>query len=128
MITMNQSDHKIQKILVVEDDFNIRFITSEFLKTLDFDVVSAENGREGYEHLLKQNFDLVITDVMMPLMTGTELLKNIRRLKGENFPVIVVSGSDFNEVLEGNFTKMLRKPYPFERLLANIHSLDMAMA
>jgi response regulator RpfG family c-di-GMP phosphodiesterase len=66
------------RILVVEDDTNIRTFCQRLLR-LTYDVSTAENGAVAVEMLQKQPFDLVLTDMQMPLMDGMELLQHIRQ-------------------------------------------------
>ncbi len=115
----------MKKILVVEDDLNTRFITSEVLKSVNYSVSCVENGQEAMQAMSENSYDLVITDIMMPLMDGKELLKNIRRIRGSHFPVIVTSGVDFASVhvLQSDFTIAIQKPYAFDVLLDKVDSL-----
>ncbi len=112
----------MKKILVVEDDLNIRFITEELLKSVNYKVNCVTNGLEAVSAMNSEKYDMVITDLMMPVMDGKELLKNIRRTKGEKFPVIVASGSDYESIrfLENEYTKTLQKPYAFDVLLDQV--------
>ncbi|NTW04101.1 MAG: response regulator [Oscillochloris sp.] len=66
------------RILVVEDDTNIRTFCQRLLR-LTYDVAMAENGAVAVEMLLKQPFDLVLTDMQMPMMDGMQLLQHIRQ-------------------------------------------------
>ena len=113
-------------VLVVEDEPGIRFVTSEFLKMSNFQVVTAENGQEAMKIIVDNKIDVVVTDTMMPKVNGLELLKFVRRLKGESFPVVVVSGSDLESlhVIESEHTRTLRKPYGLDRLAKEILSIS----
>lgn len=113
-------------VLVVEDEPGIRFVTSEFLKMSNFQVVTAENGQEAMKIIVDNKIDVVVTDIMMPKVNGLELLKFVRRLKGESFPVVVVSGSDLESlhVIESEHTRTLRKPYGLDRLAKEIQSIS----
>lgn len=113
-------------VLVVEDEPGIRFVTSEFLKMSNFQVVTAENGQEAMKIIVDNKIDVVVTDIMMPKVNGLELLKFVRRLKGESFPVVVVSGSDLESlhVIESEHTRTLRKPYGLDRLAKEILSIS----
>lgn len=69
------------KILVVEDDENIREVLTEYLKESGFVVITAEDGKKAYDIITKvDNIDLYILDIMLPEITGLELLKTIREL------------------------------------------------
>ena len=67
-----------KKILVVDDEQIIRESLSYILKKEDYHVDEAENGKIAYEKLLRETYDLVITDLEMPEMKGIELLEKIR--------------------------------------------------
>ncbi|WP_186429610.1 response regulator transcription factor [Clostridium sp. BSD9I1] len=69
------------KILIVEDDENIREVVAEYLKESGFVVITAEDGQKAYDIITKvDNIDLYILDIMLPEITGLELLKTIREL------------------------------------------------
>ncbi|MCU0492929.1 MAG: response regulator [Chloroflexaceae bacterium] len=74
------------RVLIVEDEPTIREICRLFLRPY-YDITTAENGRVGLELLRKERFDLVLTDIQMPEMTGLELLCHIRE---ENLDVDVI--------------------------------------
>ena len=88
-----------KKVLLVDDSMLIRSgLESMFKKTGKWDVVSAQNGREGIEKILKEKPDVVVMDVEMPEMDGISALKEIRTLKREgkidkNLPVVILSGT-----------------------------------
>lgn len=116
----------ISKILVVEDEPTLSVVVSEFLRIMNFEVICAENGVEALDRMCLTNFDLIITDVMMPKMGGLELIQNIRKVK-PFLPIIVVTGSDYDAVLElqDNFAKAIRKPYAFDTLLSKIYQFEV---
>jgi CheY-like chemotaxis protein len=99
------------RILVVEDDPRVRTSTVEALQDLDYDPIACESGEEAIKLFDGQTFDLVISDVIMPEMTGPEL---IRILKGKrrDFAVLFVTGyvgEGESENLIGH--ELLRKPF-----------------
>lgn len=82
-----------KRVLVVDDDSKSREVFRLILRSMNFDVVFANNGEEAIEFLAEDSyFDLIITDIMMPYMTGFDLVK---KLKGyaetRNIPVIATS-------------------------------------
>jgi len=82
----------MKKILVIEDDKNIREAICEILSLNNFEVVEAKNGREGVLKALSEPPDAILSDVMMPEMDGFEVLKNIRNNKiTENIPFILLT-------------------------------------
>ncbi len=82
---------KPPRVLVVDDEYLIRWAVGRSLADAGYDVTSAEDGLEAIQTAMKENFDFVITDVDMPGMGGWELLERLLELK--NPPrVIVTSG------------------------------------
>ncbi|MBC7538022.1 MAG: response regulator [Bacteriovorax sp.] len=80
------------RILLTEDDRDIRELVFELLKGEDFDCVQASDGLEAKQILEKEKFDLLITDLRMPRMDGVELLEWCRQSK-IHFPVIFISAN-----------------------------------
>lgn len=111
---------KERKILVVDDEKDIRELIGMMLQTDDCDVSTAADGEQALEMALAQKYDLIITDVFMPRLDGLEL---VRRLKEEqtpntNTPTIFISAADryVNSTLEmGEF---LPKPFAIDDLLS----------
>jgi len=82
-----------QSILVVEDEWHIRKLTTMALKSRGYQVIEAENGLQAIEHLHHYKVDLVMTDWMMPGMDGRVLIQKIReRVESKDLPVVVFSG------------------------------------
>lgn len=79
-------------ILVVDDSITIRTFEKTLLEACGYQVTVAVNGQAAWNLLQKQNFDLIITDIEMPLMNGFELAERIKRSeKFRNIPIVVVS-------------------------------------
>src|ERR1700741_2716799 len=91
---MAMSDHR-HKILVVEDDQNLRLTLTELLRMEGFTVVTARDGDEGYLQAMTHQPDLVITDLNMPILDGVELARLLRRQRGKigGIPIIALSGN-----------------------------------
>jgi CheY-like chemotaxis protein len=86
----------VPKILVVDDEKVIRDITQAFLTLNGYDVSTAENGKEAFEKMLITHYDVVITDLQMPLMGGMELLERISQIKADTV-TILLTGSSVNK-------------------------------
>ena len=81
----------MNKILVIDDEEDIRIVMQQVLELEGYDVSVAADGQEGIGMLENERTDLVITDVIMPGMDGVATLEKIRE-KWPDMPVIVISG------------------------------------
>ncbi len=81
---------EVATILVVDDEENAREGLSKILSKEGYAVDMAANGKEAIETLRRQSFDLVITDMRMPLMDGFEVLREIKKMN-ENIGVIMIT-------------------------------------
>ena len=113
-------------ILVVDDEMINREILSEYLKD-DYEVLTAENGRQAMDLIRdhKDTLSLIMLDLLMPVMSGKEVLKQIREDKEiSQIPVIVTTGDQESEVecLSLGAIDFIPKPYPQPGVvLARIH-------
>jgi CheY-like chemotaxis protein len=84
-----------KRILIVEDDRVLRRACEVGLKKRGYDVVTAENGVEGLRCALDGTFDLILLDMLMPRMSGMEMLRELRAREeaGRHAPVLVLSNS-----------------------------------
>ena len=82
-----------KKILIVDDDFFIRDIYSTVLKSEGFEVIMAENGKEGLKKTLSEIPDLILLDVLMPIEDGLTMLQKLRERNdyGKKVPVILLT-------------------------------------
>jgi DNA-binding response OmpR family regulator len=79
-------------IELVEDEAALRDILAESLRKEGFQVITAENGKIGLELALSKHPDLVVSDIIMPEMSGLEMLKRLREDEiGKNIPVLMLS-------------------------------------
>jgi len=100
------------RILVVEDDPRVRAATVGALEDLDYDPVACASGAEAIDLFKAREFDLVISDVIMPEMTGPELIRHLKATHERDFAVLFVTGY----VGEGESDdlrshELLRKPF-----------------
>jgi PleD family two-component response regulator len=111
---------KPAKILIVDDEpFNVDYLEQE-LEDLDYQTVSAQNGQEALAQVATAMPDLVLLDIMMPLMNGFQVLERLKSEKAwQHIPVIVISAMhDLNSVVKG--IKMGAEDYlpkPFNEVL-----------
>ncbi|MBN8706834.1 MAG: response regulator transcription factor [Bacteroidetes bacterium] len=116
----------MQKILIVEDEIQLAFGLKDNLELEGYQVEVANNGLEGYEQLTKSQFDLVLLDVMLPGMSGFEILKRIRQL-GNVTPVIMVTAKsdEIDKVLglELGADDYMTKPFSLRELFARVKAV-----
>jgi DNA-binding response OmpR family regulator len=112
------------KILVVEDDNDINNMLARLMKKDGYDVVQAYSGTEAMLHLQSNDFQLVLIDLMLPGITGEELITNIR--KNKEMPVIVISAKidkkDKVNLLKLGADDYITKPFDIEEVSARIYS------
>lgn len=121
------------RILVADDTATNRQILSVFLKKLGHSVELAENGAQAVDKFSSCPIDLVIMDVMMPVMDGYEATRRIKALCGERWvPVVFLSALDKDEYLvaglDAGGDDYLAKPVNFVVLEAKLRSLSRAIA
>lgn len=80
------------KILVVDDEKDLRDLISYFLKRENYDVNTAENGKEAFDKIQAWNPQLVISDIRMPVWDGFELIKHVEQLPNSEVPILFISG------------------------------------
>ena len=115
----------MSKILVIDDEKNIRKALREILEYEKHTVDEAENGADGASKIEKGNYDLVFCDVKMPKMDGIELLEKIQKLQLE-VPIVMISGHGNIEtaveaVKKGAFD-FIAKPLDLNRLLVTLRN------
>jgi predicted signal transduction protein with EAL and GGDEF domain len=92
------------KILVCDDDFNVRLLTRQCLEAEDMVVVEAADGTEAIDVFIRERPDLVFLDVEMPGMTGLEVCQRLRQMpQGESIPIMIVTGSDDRQSIDQGF-------------------------
>jgi signal transduction histidine kinase/CheY-like chemotaxis protein len=84
---------RVGKVLLVEDEAEVRAVLAAYLREQGYDVLTAEDGREGLEvfHEHRDEVTVVVTDIVMPRLDGWGLVTELRRL-GESIPIVVISG------------------------------------
>jgi CheY-like chemotaxis protein len=111
------------KILVLDDDDDVRTVTRDSIKELGYEVVALGDPREALDRLAKESFDLLITDVAMPGMTGVEVARHVRA-DGSALPIVFSSGyadvQSFGEELSDEV--VLKKPFRLMEISARIEA------
>lgn len=93
---------KKKKILIVEDDITLLELLDVRFDQAGFFVLEAKNGEEGYELALKEHPDIILLDIIMPIMDGMTMLYELRKdCWGRNVPIIILTNlSDANYISE----------------------------
>ncbi len=117
------------KVLVVEDDPMVAMINSQYVaKNPDFVVAgNCRNGQEAITFLQENSVDLVLLDVFMPVMTGTDTLKKIRELKIAVEVIMVTAANDtqtIEETVHLGVLDYLIKPFDFDRFNVSLEKFS----
>ena len=109
-------------VLIVDDSRSIRELLASVLRGTGLEVTSADDGQQGLEAARGSNFDLVITDINMPVMNGLELLKALRGLPDYAFKPILILTTEFSQDMkakgkEAGATGWMVKPFDPEKLI-----------
>jgi DNA-binding response OmpR family regulator len=114
------------KVLLVEDDLNLGSITSDYLKAKGYNCSWKTNGELGYREFVKNQYDIVILDVMMPIKDGFSTAKDIRGID-KKVPIIFLTAKSMKEdTLKGfeiGADDYITKPFNMEELTARISAI-----
>lgn len=115
----------MQKILIVEDEKAISGVLQSILsdELTDYEFVIAEDGLEGYKQVEKEDFALVISDIKMPKLSGTELLKQSLALKPESTFIMISGHADIDSAvscLKDGAYDFISKPIDINRLITSV--------
>jgi len=112
----------MKKILIVEDDISIGEVERDYLEVSGFDVVLINDGLLGYEEALKNDYDLIILDVMLPQMDGFNISRELRKVK--DIPIIMVTAkSDEIDKIRGlglGIDDYITKPFSPNEMVARV--------
>jgi DNA-binding response OmpR family regulator len=88
-----------QKALIVEDEAVTRTLLAQLIESLDCDVDLADDGEEALARLLTRDYDVVLLDIILPKMSGIEVMESLRRARPTVLGcIIVVTGLDIREI------------------------------
>lgn len=112
----------MNKILIVEDDTNINNMIKEVLEKQGYECIQAFSGTEGLLYVKQEELRLVLLDLMLPGMSGEDLLKEVKDRSGT--PVVVMSAKDSLdskvELLTSGAEDYITKPFELEELVARV--------
>src|SRR4026208_1208342 len=117
----------MKKILLIEDNDNIRNTTSEILELSNYTVIVAENGKIGVEKAIEHTPDLIICDIMMPVLDGYGVLHAVHKNEAiKNTPFIFLTAKtergDFRKGMELGADDYITKPFNGTELLNAVDS------
>lgn len=116
----------MNRILLVEDEENIRDVVKLNLEMEDFEVVATGSGKEAMKVFKEQHFDLIVLDVMLPEVDGFQVCEQIR-LTNMDIPIIFLTAKDAShdriQGLKKGGDDYLTKPFVLEELLLRVHNL-----
>jgi len=114
------------RILVIEDDEEMRSLLEDFIEGEGYGVESVEDGSEGFRKLAKENFDLIVTDIRMPGLNGLDILPGLKQIQ-PSIPIIVITAFGSEEVqrraLERGADAYLEKPLQLDQLRTLIQEM-----
>ena len=111
-----------KRILLVDDEGLVRESVKGLLARDEHIVVEANNGAEAYGLFLQGRFDLVLTDCIMPFVSGDELAVRIRKLVPKQ-PILMITGNGFKRGPKNPVNAVLDKPFDYEDLKEEISRL-----
>lgn len=119
-------EHDKKRIMIIEDDAEMRSLLIEFLGEDGYQVDSAQTGLEALSKITKEVFDLIVTDIRMPGLTGLDILSSIKKQQPQ-VPIIVITAFGNEEVyrrsMERGASAYLEKPICFNKLGVLIHEM-----
>ena len=100
-----ENEGKKQKILIIEDDFFVRDLYDRELTRDGFKISTAEDGAEGLLNTLKEKPDLILLDIMLPKMSGLDVLKKVKEKEEvKEIPVVLLTNLGQDNVIREGFS------------------------
>lgn len=115
-----------QKLLLLEDDITLSETIVEYLQDKDFEVIQAFDGEEALSCAYETKFDLLLLDVNVPLLSGFEVLKQIRQNQDKTPAIFITSLNSMNSLEEGfnsGCDDYIRKPFALKELLLRVKTI-----
>jgi PAS domain S-box-containing protein len=118
-------DQKAPLTLIIDDHNTNRDILSQLLKPMGFEILEASNGEEAIDIIINYKPKLILMDLVMPKMSGLQLLENIHQASDNSDPLIIgitasTVESDIQKLLANGVAAVLRKPLHFEQLIETL--------
>lgn len=120
----------MKRVLIAEDSSVIQNLAKKILEFQNFEITAVKNGEQVMQLLDKEDFDILLLDINMPIMDGMECVKAIRELSDKakaNLPVVAITGNAKNytdtDFKDAGFNDALMKPLNFDRLVEVVKGL-----
>ena len=117
-------------LLIVDDIFINRLLIKEIVSSLSANIIEAQNGKDAIDILMKQEVDIVLMDIEMPIMNGLETTRFIRKefpSPKKFIPIIALTAHNpitfFNDYKDVGFNQLMTKPYSSKKLLSIINEV-----
>jgi len=113
------------KLLMIDDDTGLCELLSEYLTAQGFEVQSVHDGEQGLKLALKNDYALILLDVMLPTLDGFDVLKQLRQKKLTPVIMLTAKGEDFDRIfgLELGADDYIPKPFNHRELLARVKAI-----
>ncbi len=114
-----------KKALIIEDDANIAELLRLYLEKDGFDVIKASDGGTGVRYALTENPDVILLDIMLPVLDGWQVCRKVRETSKTPIIMLTAKGETFDKVngLEMGADDYIVKPFEVKELLARIHAV-----
>ena len=127
-LTSSKKKSDKAKVLIVDDEIDCVSIVQCRLEWCHYDVITANNGKEGLEKAVSENPDLILLDTNMPVMNGHEMLERMRNDQEiKDTPVIMVTAlcdaKDIDTASSFGISDYVTKPIDFEKLIEKISNI-----
>ena len=115
------------KILLIEDEKIMRVTLTDAIRKKGYQVTACDTGLQGLDVFKKENFDVVVTDLKLPKISGIEVLKTVRQLKKNIYVILMTAFGSVNsavEALKMGAYDYLTKPFSYDKLLLTLKKID----
>jgi CheY-like chemotaxis protein len=119
-----------KKVLIAEDSSVIQNLTKKILQFQNFEISAVKNGEQVLKTLEKEDIDIILMDINMPVMDGMECARRVRSLPDAskaNIPIVAITGNAKNYSMEdfkkAGITDYLQKPLDFDKLVSVVKDL-----
>jgi len=116
----------MKNILIIEDEKEIRDGLAEVLEDAGFVVDSAENGQQGLEKIKTKEFDVVVTDLIMPVIGGMEVLRETKRMKPKTRVILITAYATVDnavEAMKAGASDYITKPFRIDEVQTKIRKV-----